>query len=253
MIHLRRFTPAGLDAFQRALNDIKRVPTTPAPEHLLNDSTASEAVREDVVLNHTIHTTRLSLGHAIDQVFGNPPPAGILTDVRLWSWMSLFFFDSVCPLQSNGTRRVGAMARYILEGTDYKRYYRHLLVSAYLPYFANRDNPQRAIALLCQTPSVPGEIVEQIVGRQDFIANPTIVSAVSALYYDAETGRPKKGSSGKGPGTPRRLADVLRQFDRTWDIHSMRPQQLINFLPKEFSRFRPSADRPTSLLESANE
>jgi hypothetical protein len=237
-MEVRRLTTAGIAAFHQELLKIKADPTRPVPDFLLNDPQASEPTALRKPLARDLHTTRLSLGHALDSAIGTPPPTGLLSDTGLWGWLTLYLFDTVCPPQPSGARRIRAMARYILEGSEYTRYYRHLLVSAYLAYAANRDDPGRAMALLCQPPSTPGEIVEQIVGRQEFIGTPTIAAAVTTLYYDPATGKPKRGSSGKGAGTPRRLAAIIAQFDRTWDLRSMPPDDFIKRLPKEFNRFR---------------
>lgn len=45
--------------------------------------------------------------------------------------------------------------------------------------------------------------------------------------------------AGKGAGTTRRLANVRRQLDVTWDLEDLDPGKNIVMLPKEFSRFKP--------------
>ena len=37
----------------------------------------------------------------------------------------------------------------------------------------------------------------------------------------------------------RRLADVLLQFDVTWDLYAMKANNLLELLPKEFKKFLP--------------
>jgi len=39
------------------------------------------------------------------------------------------------------------------------------------------------------------------------------------------------------PGSARRLAAVLMQFDLTYDLHELTAEGLIEMLPKEFSKF----------------
>jgi hypothetical protein len=53
--------------------------------------------------------------------------------------------------------------------------------------------------------------------------------ATSYLKYNGKTrGR---------PGTLRRLVDVLEHYDVTWDLYSVKTDDLIGMLPREFSRF----------------
>lgn len=61
------------------------------------------------------------------------------------------------------------------------------------------------------------------------------------LYVDPSTGKAKSGAGGKGPGSARRLADMVNQLDLTWDLYAMFPKGLLTLLPKEFDRFRPKA------------
>jgi hypothetical protein len=44
-----------------------------------------------------------------------------------------------------------------------------------------------------------------------------------------------------GAGCARRLADVLKQFDVTWDLYAMTTDGLLGLLPGEFDRFRTPA------------
>jgi hypothetical protein len=86
--------------------------------------------------------------------------------------------------------------------------------------------------------SAPGDVVEQLASRQELITNKSVMAVVSNLYFDKENHAPKKGSGGKADGSPRRLADILNQFDLTFDLYSVPQAGLLALLPKEFDRFR---------------
>lgn len=237
-VELRRFNQAGVDEFRRQLLLMKDEPTTAAPAHLLNDPRFTEPGPIEAEVEPEALTTRMASAKAVHQILGSPPPSGVAADVGLWSWLTLFYFDSVCPQLADGSRKVGAMARYIPEGADHKRYYRHLLVGPYLVYRAHEEDPERALILLCQPVHSPGDIVEQLVSRQELVTNPVIVRVATALYFDPVTGLPKRGAGGKTGGSARRLAEVADQFDVTWDLFAMPWRSLLARLPREFSRFR---------------
>lgn len=81
------------------------------------------------------------------------------------------------------------------------------------------------------------DIIEQLASRLELVTNPGFVSLVNALYYDPHESRIRRGAGGKGKGAPRRLADVMSQFDVTWDLYSMKKKDLLRLLPAEFDRF----------------
>jgi hypothetical protein len=235
---LRRFNPSGVEEFRRHLLEMKEDPSREPPWHLLDDPRFTEQgpVRTDV--ERTALTTRMAAARAVDHLLGSPPPAGVANDAGLWSWLTLAHFDSACPPIDGNGRKVGAIARYIPEGADHKRYYRHLLLGPYLVFRAHHAQPERALILLCQPLHSPGDIVEQLVSRQELVTNPVIVRVATELYYDPNTGMPKRGAGGKTGGSARRLAEVADQFDVTWDLFAMPWESLLARLPKEFDRFR---------------
>lgn len=117
---------------------------------------------------------------------------------------------------------------------DWRRYYRHLAAGPYRVFLAHRDDPIRALAVLCQRPGRPGDLVEQLVSRQEIVTNPAIMAIASEFFVDPGTRRPRPMASRKGAGGPRRLIGVLDQFALTWDLSQLSADQLKNMLPAEF-------------------
>lgn len=256
---LRRFNDNGLAEFREKLLAMKTDPTLEPPWHLLDDArfTAPAAIGSDV--ERTALTTRMEAAVAMNALLGDRPPPGTDRNTGLWSWLALFHFDSICPPDEMGRRKVGAAHRYILEGANHKTYYRHLLLGPYLILRAHRDEPERAIVLLCQPPGAPGDIVEQLASRQEIVTNPVMMRVATELYYDPATGSPRRGASSKNRGSARRLAEVTDQFDVTWDLFAVPWHSLLAKLPAEFNRFRPQAksampspEMPIPLLEQAD-
>jgi hypothetical protein len=172
----------------------------------------------------------------LDGVLSSVNGCDVERDAGLWAWLTLFYFDEVCPPDGNGRRKVRQRPKYIPAVMDYKTYYRHLLAGPYRVYRAHRDNPDRALAVLCGPLHTPGDIAEQILSRQEIIANPGAVELSTRLYFDATTGSFKRGAAGRQGA--RRLADVFNQFDVTWDLSAMSADELLERLPREFDRFR---------------
>jgi hypothetical protein len=172
------------------------------------------------------------------ELLGAPEASGLDRDPGVWTWLSCFFFDQLCPKRSDGTRRPGEEARWIPSGHAF-RYYRHLLGGPYLIYRAFRDNPDRAKIVLCGAVDSPGDFVEQLASRQDFVQNKAVIDAATALYLSPESGKPKRGASPtqRKPGTLRRFVDVVNQFDPVWDLYSIGTVELINKLPAEFAAY----------------
>jgi hypothetical protein len=237
-MQLTRFTEPGVAAFSSYLNSLKSNPSLLPPSNWLTDPQYSEPLATKVEVEPRTFGTRLNAARYLYEQFSGCNLTDVDRDTGLWAWLSLFYFDEVCPPR-NGFRSPGDRARHIPELANYQRYYRHLLAGPYQIYRAHRDRPERAIAILCQALDKPGEIVEQLASRQELVTNPAVMELASILYVDPVLQRPKRGAQAKGGGTARRLPTVLDQFDLTWDLYAAQGAELLDILPKEFNRFRP--------------
>lgn len=153
-----------------------------------------------------------------------------------WSWLAIQLFDILCP-EVGGRRKIREDARYILLPQDFRKAHRHLLAGPFLLFMAHQDQPESIRGLLATRPDAPGEVYEQLASRKFLITSRAVVTVASRLYLNAATGALKRGAGGDGAGTPRRLGDVLQQFDKTYDIQAMTPDRLAELLPAEFNRF----------------
>ncbi len=229
---LRRLNENGIDQF-----DQFRASPLRQPEHLLtivHDSSTSDVVGVDIEVQPQELSTRFTVGKYLNELLDGTPIPGWDMDKGIWTWLTAFYFDQLCPPGS----RPGERARWVPAVGDFRKYYRHLLAGPYQIYHAHRDNPHRVLALLAGPPHQPGEIAEQLASRQELVTNKSAMEAATTLYIDPVTDSPKLGAAGKVNGGARRLADILNQLDLTWDLYILESDELLELLPDEFDRFK---------------
>ena len=231
-LQLRAFTNEGIQEFDRILDDAKNGIVIPdSRRSSLLDS--GRVIAPNVRAPSVHFQNRLEAGKALVRLL-----AGLsshMNDRGMWAWLSLYYFDTVCPIVS-GEQRVEQRERYIPDLANFRLYYRHLLYGPFSIYRAHSDNPERAMVVLCTPVHRPGDAVEQLASRQDLITSPTVMQVATDLYV--RNGKHKRGTGNKDKGAARRFADVMMQFDTTYDLDQISVQDLLNLLPQEFDKFR---------------
>lgn len=235
---LRRFNQAGIERFGEYRKQLLLNPTATPPFELLEDSSLTEIVA-DVNVTPQKFPKRYHAGVYLNDLIASAGLGLPEKDAGLWTWLTLFFFDDVCPAApSSGEREPRAEERLVPKIGNHQKFYRHLLLGPYLIVRAHRDDPERAIALLHNPLWQPGEIPAQLAARKEMVTNPAVVGAAKKLYYDSVNDELKQGAGSSVKGAPRRLAVVLKQFDLTYYLYGLSADELIALLPKEFDRFR---------------
>jgi len=235
---LRRLNEGGIQRFEEFLDSLTTDTPQAVPVDILTEIATSEPVQPEVEIEDRAFATRFEAARYLNGQLGSAGITNIERDKGLWAWLALYYFGQLCPPDTDGNRKPGERARWIPATGDFRKYYRHLFAGPFLVYRAHCDAPERALALLCAPLARPGDIVEQLASRQELVTNPAVMQAATILYVDPGTRQPKRGAAGRGPGSARRLADVLNQFEVTWDLHSMRAEDVLTMLPSEFDRFR---------------
>jgi hypothetical protein len=232
-MEVRRLTDLGIAEFDRLLA-AARVAENPSFVELRDSAVLTQPVEGGGTVEPQPFTSRYELAGYLSGAL-----AGVANDRDrgMWSWLAVAWVDILAPVRADGTRRFGERARWILASDDYRRYYRHLLAGPYAIYRSHADEPQRALALLATPVGMPGDVAEQFASRQEIVTNASLVSLITRLYFDPSTGRLRSGAGGKGPGSARRLADVLLQLDLTWDIYGMPAAGIRALLPNEFDAY----------------
>ena len=174
MPSLRKLNQKGIEALQQFLSDIVSDPDKPVPLGILTDSATSEDLSVSLALEQKQFASRLEAAAYLAGVFA--PSEKTALDPGVWTWLSLFYFDQLCPKGKTGDRKPGNIARWV-PSTHAFRYYRHLLAGPYMTYKAFKDDPNRAAIVLCGPLYSPGEIVEQLTSSQEFIQNRAIIEA----------------------------------------------------------------------------
>lgn len=233
---LRVLNDKGIVAFAEFLQLTRDGSTQAPPFNLLTDSEYSNDFSGSVQLQAAVFPDAYEFGKYLVGVLGPLNRREIAYNYQLWSWLALYFFDQICPPEA-GKRNVLKDSAYILEAEyDHRRYYRHLVRT---PWLAVADNQENAKVLLhTKAGGKRSDIFEQLASRQTLFGNPTVIAGAYKLYYDVAAQTPKRGASGKGPGSPRRLGVFVRQIELTYDLRECTPEQFISLLPAEYDKYR---------------
>jgi len=236
-MELRRLNEEGTRRMEAFLDSLTTETPEPYPESLLTDPATSAALEVRIEVERRSFPRRFELAQYLYNRLSGSGLREPERDDGLWAWLALFWFDPLCPPGTDRRRRPGERARWIPEIGSARRYYRHLILGPYLIYAAHSDDPLRAMCLLCQAVHVPGDVVEQIAARPQLVTSRAVVGAATRLYCNGDRSL-RRGAGGKGPGSARRLGDVIMQFERTFDLHALTESELLRMLPPEFDRFK---------------
>ena len=177
--------------------------------------------------------------------------SALIGNTGFWTWLAFFLFDTIAPSRARG-RSIWEDARYILARGDYRKYYRHLVAGPYLMIKTHSDSPHIVRGLLATLPDSPGDVYEQLASRPVIVTSRAAVALATKLYYDAESQRVRRGAAGAGPGSARRYASILMQYDVTFDLYTVTDEKLVSMLPREFERFQNVGETSDGEADSAN-
>jgi hypothetical protein len=234
--HIRRFNEFGIEEFRRILHRVRNDEAGEIPSTLLTDTYLTEIVNAEIKIEPKVFLTRREIiGHVFD-LNSRLNNKNSLYDKGMWSWLSAFYFDTICPLGQSGKRKVGEDSRYILNPEEWNKYYRHLLAS---PTRLYKELGPLAKIYLSGKPDAPGDLFEQLASRQEIASCRGVIEAATLLYWDVNNEKVKKGARNKyGPGILRRFVlSTIPQFQMTYDLNSMSGKELIQLLPAEYEEW----------------
>jgi len=236
---IRKLTDKGIERFRDYLADLRQGSKSPPPAILLENSKFSAPFKGKAEIELRTFKNRLDLAQYLDQTLDGISTDNLQDNIHLWSWLSLYFFDQVCPVEENGLRKPGRDYRHILE-PGYPNGHNHLLAGTFLVYsiYGQREDLSR---LLLWTPlHLESKFHNQLAARQTLITNKGILEAADIMYFDTSKNKPKRGAlmEKNSPGTLLRFIDVIQQLDLTYDLYSLSGQEILTLLPPEFDKWK---------------
>jgi hypothetical protein len=161
------------------------------------------------------------------------------SDNGLWVWLTLYYFDALCPLDRTGKRKVLEIEQYIPSRQCNRKYFRHLVGSAAL--LVDEFGELAKVLLVTNLGGIRhSDFLNQLGSRQDMIRNRAVIELASILYFDSKTGKIRRGAvHSKKPGNVWRLIAVAQQLELTYDLHAMTADMIGARLPAEFGQWGP--------------
>lgn len=242
-MNIRRLNDQGIERFTAFLDSLPGDAPLPYPSALLADPEGTSEVQPSIEIEKREFGSRYAAAEYLYNSFKNSGLTDIERDRGLWAWLSLFYFEELCPCNVKGQGKPGERARWILL-TSGRRYYRHLLAGPYFVYRQHSDAPERTLALLCGPLHQMSDVYLEIADSPQLVTNRAVIEVSKWLYFDVQKRQLKKGTARDKPGGARRMGEVLSHFDCTWDLYSMSSNEVFALLPREFDKFKNGWQQP---------
>lgn len=233
---IRMFNHEGLNEFERVVGELKSDNLKAIPDDLLFGDLYTEVYEPVINVDKVDYRNKNELVPYIVNCLDLRNNKSLYFNKGLWSWLSAFYFDNICPVDGNGKRKINETAFYVLnDPKNYTKYYRHLLAYPCRIFSALGESSK---IFLTGTFLKRGEITEQFGAYQSIALNKGILDAANILYWDDAAKNVKRGAAGKGAGSARRLVRIIGQYQLTYDLNSMRGDEIVSILPAEFAKWK---------------
>jgi hypothetical protein len=233
---LRRFTDSGIEQFRIFLAKARENANVLVPVELLEDDAHTEVVDPEIEIEDQSFATRADAATYFHAKLAVLNADDVNSDSGMWSWLSLYYFDQVCPVM-NGRRTVRNDYTYIYEAGVMRHFYRHLL---YVAWRIKQIAPTHNRLFLHSKVHVMDKVTTEVMKRLYLTRIPAIFEAIDRLYWN-ETSRGPRTSivnprKREMPGDlTTRLPIRLRQLEKTYDLYSLSADQLLELLGEEFA------------------
>lgn len=240
MASVRILNQDGIRIFREYLAAARGGSDEPSPQYLLWDGAYSDPFSPDVEVDQRKFEDSFEFGQYLSDLLAQCETREVSRNHALWSWFSLFFIEQIAPADEKGRRNILEDALYVLDASFiFRRYYRHLVRA---PWQAVRLHGENAkILLLSSGKGARTELAEQLGAYADIFGCTTVIAAAYYLWFDEVAQKPRRGSGGKGAGSPRRLAAVVRQLQLTYDLSDCPLPEFLKLLPQEFNKWLSSS------------
>ena len=234
---LRRFNTEGIAEFVRRIEMLRAGGAAEIDDAFVTDAKLTEPVVPEVPIERPAFKTKRDAGAYLSERTRAARAVHGDDDRGLWTWLSAWHWDAVCPTREDGSRKVLAPYSYIFGHLFAKRKTQHLLAVAVRLFDAATNS-----RLLLDTPvNSLTSLVEQVSTRLSMTRIRGFFDLLDLLYFDPRTGKAKPGvvdARTVRPGDLRhRLTARIRQLEVTYDLTNLNAEQLLNLLGDEFRQW----------------
>lgn len=231
---LRRFNAKGIEAFTQFLSQCRLTPSNEDGRSLLTQRSLTEEMTPDCEIAEAKFETKADAAEFLSNALASIPSGEVEQDAGLWTWLALFFLDSICPVR-DGKRLVRNDYHYVFEPRNNRHFYRHLL---FLPWRVRQLAPVHNRLFLKSRISTLDKLNTEVMKRLYLTRIPSIFEVLDRLYWDEKSKSPRKGITGnkiQAGDLTHRLPIRIRQLEKTYDLQSLNAGQLLELLGDEFS------------------
>ncbi len=233
---VKQFNSAGISEFRNYLAKCRQNPELPLPLELLEDHRYTSGLTAVLEATPEKFVTKADAAIYLTQLLDPLPEADVAENAGLWTWLTLFFFDQVCP-PVESQHVVKNDYHYIFEPKNSRHFYRHLL---FVSWRALQLSQTHNRLILRSRLHILDSVTTEIMKRLFFTRIPCMFEVLDRLYWDDKKQAPRRSIV-----TPRtinagdlrhRLPIRIRQLECTYDLQSLNADQLIELLGEEFLR-----------------
>ena len=229
---VRIFNNDGIDRFREYIEQIQNSQKDIGHLDWIHEEYYSKAASPEIFLATPTLESKLAAIKTLYPIIDGIQLPDKFYHQGLWSWLSAYYFASLCLLDKKGNKKPGKEYRYIPPSNrNWRTIYRHLLAGPIRLSGIHKTD----IKILFHAPvNKIGDFMEQLASRQEIAASRGILKAADILYWDKDKNKAKPGAraTGNKPGSLRRYVSILQQFMLTYDLYTLDAEKILELLPK---------------------
>jgi hypothetical protein len=234
---LRRFNDAGIGEFVRRIETLRAGGTAEIDDAFVTDGKLTEPIVPEVPMERPAFKTKRDAGAYLSERTRAARTVHGDDDRGLWTWLSAWHWDAVCPISLDGRRKALAPYCYVYGQTFAQRRKQHILAVSVQMYELCPSS-----RLMLDTPVTRlMKVVECVSTRLFFQRISGLFPLLDLMYYDPQRNAAKAGIIDARVTKPgdlvNRLPARIRQLEVTHDLTNLSAEQLLNLLGDEFRQW----------------
>jgi len=231
---LRRFNSAGIAEFVRRIETLRAGGEAEIDDAFVTDAKFTEPVVPEVPIERPAFKTKRDAGAYLSERTRAARAVHGDDDRGLWTWLSAWHWDAVCPVREDERRKVLGTYNYVFGFSNSQNTKKHLIRVGVVVWEAWPNTR----LLLDSPPWTLNQVVQTVITSMLLSRIPAMGDLVDMLYRDPHRNAAKPGIIDARVTKPgdlvNRLPARIRQLEVTHDLTNLTAEQLLNLLGDEF-------------------